>query len=356
MIVLINAKITDDRIINYKKGLRPGYPQFNRFDVFKYTLFSYSAISEVVSKYILYIELGKEFLDKKQELQNLLDSIFTKEKLIIYWHRNNSINDWRITYKELSNIDDDIIWLLCNDDHVFIDNSLSVLKNGIELLQNDTDDFAAIYYSHWIESIRMAHHLNGKLMPDGNYVKFNWGSYDGILAMKKQRFYKYWFEYNDDGRLWFRPDHFLHVRQQITGNFYVPTKEIVRHFDGHGHIGNFTNIVPVLTIPNGFFEKNIKIKYGYPNRIDNYTNINPKISNLYSIDSNGVDYKYCLADIPLFWKDQISEIDINPQIDHHELNTYRNSYFLDMTKCCNYVYDIKFKSQPPIEWFKNHLL
>lgn len=356
MIVLVNVKITDHRLINYKNGIRPGYPSFNRLDVFKYTLSSYSSMSECVSKFILYIELSHEFINNKTDLEKFIYDILPKDKLIIKWYRNNYISDWRSVYEEISKIDDDLIWLACNDDHVFLDNSLDLLKDGLNILQNDCDDLSSIYYSHWSEGIRIANHFNGELDSNGNFVKFPWGIYDGILIIKKKRFYKYWFEYNDDGRLWFKPDYFYNIRPPMIGNFYVPTKEIVRHFDGYGHVGNFANIVPALTIPSGFFEKNIQIKYGYPYRINNCININPKISNLYSVDPDGTDYKWSLVDIPLFWKNRISNIDINPDINYDDLNDYRNFHLLSMAKCCNKSYCIQFLSLPPIEWINKHLL
>ena len=355
MILLVNVKITDHRLVNYRNGIRNGYPTFNRFDVFKYTLASYSVMSEIVSKFVFYIELSHEFSHRQKELEDFMNDIFPKEKLIVNWYRNNYISDWRIVYDEISKIDDDIIWLACNDDHVFLDSSLDLLSEGLDILKNDDDDTSCIYYSHWLEGIRIANHYNGELVGDGNFVKFKWGIYDGILVVKKERFRRYWFDYNDDGRLWYKPDAFYDTRPPMVSNFYVPTKEIVRHFDGYGHVGNFANIAPSLTIPIGFFENSIKIKYGYDNRFDDSVNINPKTPNLFSTDINGTDYKWCLEDIPLFWKNRIIESDINPDCNNDELIFYRNLNLLNTSKSCNWSYLIHFTTLPPFQWMDKHI-
>jgi hypothetical protein len=357
MIVLINVKITEHRLVNsYKNGVRHDYPTTNRFDVFKYTLSSYSVFSELVSKFVFYIEISNELIHRKEELENFIYENFPKEKLILKWYRNNYIKDWRNVYDEISEINDDIIWLACNDDHVFLDSSLDVLKDGIDILIKDSDPLSAIYYSHWLEGIRIANHFNGELQNGGNFVKYRWSIFDGILIIKKERFKKYWFEFEDDGKLWFKPDAFYDVRTPMPSTFYIPTKEIVRHFDGYGHVGNFANIAPPLLIPNGFFEKNIKIKYGYDERYENYVNINPKSTNLYSIDRNGTDYKWLISDIPLFWKNKITDLDINSSSNDDEMKMYRNFNNLNMAKSCNYSYLIHFHTKPPIEWFDKQLI
>jgi hypothetical protein len=357
MIVLVNVKITEHRLVNsYKNGVRHDYPTTSRFDVFKYTLSSYSVFSELVSKFVFYIEISNEFIHRKEELENFIYENFPKDKLILKWYRNNYIKDWRNVYDEISEINDDIIWLACNDDHVFLDSSLDVLKDGIDILTKDSDPLSVIYYSHWLEGIRIANHYNGVLHENGNFVKYQWSIFDGALILKKERFRKYWFEYDDDGRLWFKPDVFHDVRPPMISTFYMPTKEIVRHFDGYGHIGNFANVAPSLCVPHGFFENNIKIKYGYPQRFDDHTNINPKTNHLYSVDINGTDYKWSINDIPLFWKDKINVIDICPDSNDEELKIFRNLHYLLMAKSCNYSYLTYFPTKPPIEWFDKHMI
>ena len=84
-----------------------------------------------------------------------------------------------------------------------------------------------------------------------------------------------------------------------------PKKELCRHYDGYT---NLMQYVPPLFIPNGFFKKDIKVRYGYDDRIISYTNLNPNYSNI----SDNVDLPIFLPDIPYFWLDRINVLDKNP--------------------------------------------
>ena len=95
----------------------------------------------------------------------------------------------------------------------------------------------------------------------------------------------------------FRPDGICDFNNPIctdellVSNVYVPTRELVRHFDGYGHVGKLNNISPPLFIPKGFFEKEIKIKYGFNERDNEYTNFNPSSEFLYAYSNEGTDYR-----------------------------------------------------------------
>ena len=107
-------------------------------------------------------------------------------------------------------------------------------------------------------------------------------------------------------------------------NILIPYKEQLRHFDGYMHQNIGNDICPSISIPEGFFEGKIKIRYGYDDYKEGWININPLNDKYYADNKQGVDYKFTLEDIPLFWKDRIEKIDINQNINE-ELNT---QYFL----------------------------
>ena len=54
-------------------------------------------------------------------------------------------------------------------------------------------------------------------------------------------------------------------------------------------------------------------------------NINPLKENYYAYNLDGVDYKFTLKDIPLFWKNRISKIDINNNLNE-ELDIQHHLY------------------------------
>jgi hypothetical protein len=367
MIVIVNVKVTDLRNHDYRNVYPNHFFCNDRMDVFKYMLSSYSAMSEIVTKFFFYIEISPEFSHRQAELNTFIQENFCMDIVDLNWFRLNSFSEWRFLYEKLDSQDDNIIWQGYNDDHIFIDSSLEILKEGIKILENDEDELASIYYSHWPEVIKMADHLSGDLVSDSSsFVKFSWVNYDSATIIKKERFRRYWFDtqeserHPETGSLWFRTDHFANEPfpdfHPMVSNFYVPTKELVRHFDGYSHVGDLRNTCPALIIPDGFFERNIKIKYGYNQRFENFVNINPSHQNLYSVDIGGIDYKWSLDDIPLFWRDKITETDINPNSDNVILNVSRNSYFISCAESPTpYSWACLTKS-PPYFWFEKHLI
>jgi hypothetical protein len=79
-----------------------------------------------------------------------------------------------------------------------------------------------------------------------------------------------------------------------------------------------------------YFENDIKIRYGYDDYKKGWVNINPKNPNYYAYDKSGTDYKFTLQDLPLAWKNKISVIDSNPNIDEDEMLQYRLKSILEM--------------------------
>lgn len=368
MILIINSKITSARGVNYRQEENRNYPQNNRVDVFKYCLSAFEKMKPILSKVFLYLEISPEFSDRKDELENYIKELFPPEILFLNWYRNNFKNDWLGVCEEVSKIDDDIIWHSGNDDHIFIDSSLDVLKEGIELIRNDEDPMAQMAFSHFPEMIKLAKHLNGQLNETKNYVKIKWKNTCGIHIVKKARFLKYWNLICTPDKLTFRPDGICDVNtpfdfrnpfcsdEELLSNVYVPTRELVRHFDGYAHVGRLNNISPPLFIPKGFFEKDIKIKYGFSERDNEFTNLNPSSEYLYAYSYTGTDYRWCLEDIPLFWRDKISKIEIS-NVDESELKRNRNKFLIGLVKNDIYgCFGYHINSDPPEEWFVNQLL
>lgn len=357
MIVLLNTLITSNRLNQYRQNIGSHFPIHNRLDIFKYCIASYVAMDPLISKYVLFVNLSDEFKPYQEELNQFIIDTIPVEKLILEWRQLNYIHEWVDVCSLIDTFDDEMIWLACNDDHIFIDSNLDTVKDGLNILKQDPDPMATIYYSHFPEIIKMAKHCNAKLVDGGNYVNFTWSRFDSIQIIKQDRLKKYWIDFDGDSRLWYRSDDMLYMRS-IPSSFYAPTKEIVRHFDGYGHVGNFTNITPSLCIPPGFFSSSLKIRYGFDGHENGWTSLNPMAPTLYSIDPNGSDYRWCVSDIPLFWLPKISEIKYSNNIDDTALINSRNLYFLESTKTCPWAYDIQFTDDDisPMEWHASHFL
>jgi hypothetical protein len=145
---------------------------------------------------------------------------------------------------------------------------------------------------------------------------------------------------------------------KIPGTVYSPTRELTRHYDGYSHVGKMLNpIAPPLCVPLGFFENDMRVRVGYPERKEGWTNLYAAAERLYSIDPHGIEARWCVEDIPLFWKNHISELDINLDQDIHLLKQARDAAFLAMTRIPMKAHGHVFNYEcHPKEWFTKHSL
>ena len=197
-------------------------------------------------------------------------------------------------------------------------------------------------FSHFPELIRMAKsglHLAPKdpksYKIEDRCVTLDSTVHDSIQIITKQVYFEWWCKHDLKGGYFPRPESHWTISigwiipvPQIR--LFLPLKELVRHFDGYGHsqISNYN--CPALDIPPGFFENDLKIRYGYDDYKEGWININPKNENYYAHDKSGTDYKFEIDSLPLFWKDKISKTDINPDIDKEEMIQYYLKSILDV--------------------------
>lgn len=136
----------------------------------------------------------------------------------------------------------------------------------------------------------------------------------------------------------------------------IPLKEICRHFDGYQHVKPIidNNQCPAIDIPIGFFENNIKIRYGYDDYKEGWTNINPKNECYYAYNKSGTDYKFTMDNIPLVWKGKISEVDLCNKIDEIEMLQYFLQSILGMIYTSDqFVIDEEVKDKILNNYLKN---
>ena len=360
MQVLFNVKITDVKMTWPYAGTvydrAEWFPVSNRFDIFKYCLASRAVMEPLVDKFIFYIDLA-EFSPRQVELEQYMLSIFPADKLELNWYRIDRTAQWRKLSEQFD--DSQLIWYEGNDDHIFIDSNLDLIAAAKDTLNADHDPNAVVYYSHWPEQMRMSLINQGKLTDDGNFIKFQWDTVDSLLLMKASRFKRYWHETDCGEDNMYRSDSLgWQYKLKIPGTVYSPTRELIRHYDGYSHVGKLLGtIAPPLYIPYGFLENSMKVRVGYPERLEGWTNLYSAAERLYSIDPNGADARWCEQDIPLFWRSRISELDINPNQNTQALEQARDAALLAMTRIPMKAHGHEFNYEcHPSEWFSKHLL
>ena len=351
MILFINTFITETPVNpnwGYKNKLpRINLNTFSNFDIFKYSLASL-AVAHDWSKVILKISLDDIYKHRQQELEEFIKTEFNKFNLILEWQRNEYQNDWKKDYELL---DDNLIWYYCNHDHIFLDSSKDYLNSLVENIKDK--ELFSVGFSHWPECIRTVrqrfhpHPLNTPQLPStykihSNYVSVDSVNFDSIQIITKELYHQWWFEGEFNHIKLPRPDYFgiglAEIKSVPIHKTIAPLKELCRHFDGYYHIQPTidNSQCPAIDIPLGFFENNIKVRYGYDDYKEGWTNINPKKDYYYAYNKSGTDYKFTLEDLPLVWKSRISEIDSNSSIDEEEMIQYRLKAVLEMVYTSEY--------------------
>jgi hypothetical protein len=359
MIILFNLKCTPHRMTPYN---RVGLPMDDRLEVFKYSIASHAILDKLVSKYLFYVTLEKEWEHRKDDLENYIYQTINNDKLEIVWKRNETVEEWQQVCHYMDTIDDKTIWFAGNDDHIFMDYDLTCVYHGMKALEEDANPHAAMFYSHWFETIRVANRNKATLHPSGHVVSFPWAIHDSIRLVRKELWKHYWFSWD------FRP-HNGHLGRVdmiknwtgdgIMTNCYIPTRELCRHYDGHSHVGDLFNHGPPIQIPEGFFEKKMKIRYGWNDGYkEGYVNVNPMGANLKTKDKvNGFDYKFSLDRLPLFWYGHIEQVVPAHGIDETAMKRAYENHFIESTKIPMNTYLMGFSPEdhPPLNWFNKHL-
>jgi hypothetical protein len=134
MIVWFNCKISD---------IRPNpQPRYNlrhddRFDIAKYSFASFAPLSPLVSKFIFNLEMADAYVGREADMEAWLKSVLPADKLELNWFRCDTKEQWEDLRNQVNELDDDLIFPAGNEDHVFMDSSITVIEELLELIKND---------------------------------------------------------------------------------------------------------------------------------------------------------------------------------------------------------------------------
>ena len=237
--------------------------RYNRLDIFKYTLESYSQIKW--DNIYLFIELDTEFLERKYELEEHIYNIFKGNNIFLNDYQITKQYLWQNFFMKTYNSNEDrLIFFAQNCSHVFIDFNLDIFNEGIMLLKNDTiSKYKTLYMTHWPEALKLSGKFNNQEYI-GNYIKFKATILDSLQVFNLN-YLKYLLTELD----WHNEDmpriDGLIIQQSVWPNrggapysfdslqtIYVPLRELCRRFHGYDHVsirndelGEF----PILKLP-----------------------------------------------------------------------------------------------------------
>jgi hypothetical protein len=251
MILLLSVFITSKR--SYEN-------RYSRLDIFKYTLKSYKRIP--FTEVYLYILLDNELLHF--DMETFVKETFShlpEDKIHYMNTRYDSQENWRPVIQTLMDKHgaNESVWFTQNDDHVFIDDSLDMLTEGLTHLENDPSRHKTLYFSHWPEIIRFSGKYGTQSLVS-NYIKFNITNLDSIQIFNLQYLYDIFITHKwkqNQNRIDF-------LINEITNEFecidplqqtiYAPLKEMCRHFDGYDHVCMDRSACPRLELPSNTFD------------------------------------------------------------------------------------------------------
>lgn len=331
MILFVNVFLSDGGSPMGVCNDRYLLPNHSQQEIFLYTLHSYSTIQW--SKVIIYCEVDSAQKSSEEELFSKIRAIFPESSL--YNKRSQYQPDWQKALEEIFAEEDDLIWYAGNHDHPYIAPNHIQLNRIVDAISQCDDIYKGGCYSHFYENCV-------RFMPDA--ANNGWkhesecvSSYitdrtDAMLIVNKAILKNWWFDHHYGDKKIPRTD--WPSGGVISPQFkcFQPTKELCRHFDGYNllHCTFDGTDIPPISVPEGFWTKQIKIAYLTPQRIPGFTWINPMISNYRAQDINGADMKRTLDDLPMFWSDRISEVksmdcNIDNVIEARNLARYREA-------------------------------
>lgn len=297
-----------------------------KIDILKYSLASYATIKW--TKVIVRLD-G----DLKEEIRNLdgyIKECFPDAK--VEFTRSDS----GIKYSDvLANLLEDDPWIFFspNNDHPFIYHDPEIMPALQRSAENAEEKFGlpvSILYSHFTESINSIDDSRYLYGYTGNFYKvidedkFSFSiktDFTPLLSLQIYRVKQLYEMMRSAGHNRVIRTECLgqHVNMRTESIQIVPKVECCRHYDAYMHtsfvVSDYLSAsrVPPLFIPDNFFNKKIKIKYGFDEYFDGYVNINPQKKSYRFDSANGTDLASPVNELPAFWNGRIETIDINPE-------------------------------------------
>lgn len=274
---------------------------------------------------IVFYNVDDAYEPHRKEIEEFTQELFG-DKLSMYPYHLTSQRQWQQELERVLTNDDKVLWYMGNYDHPYIsyDDEL-VLKAENHILE--AGEHASLYYSHWAEHIRLTTtpmYMSGLGYENPGFFTIRWKCTDAIQMMNRDLFVQWW-SGNDCGDAYMPKSDRNQAIVSPEYLCYLPMRELCRHYDGYAHVHMNNEASPPLVIPPGFFEKNIRIRYGFKDYVEGWVNIDPTNPLYRVLDQNGTDYRWLLEDIPMCWKDRTSEVVVNNDLDPHLALQGRNA-------------------------------
>ena len=329
------------------------YRPQKKVDIFKYTAASYQVIKwdEVIFR------VDGDDIDFSDDIDPYLKALFPDAKV-----ENTRSSTGRQYFDGFKKISGDNPWVFFspNNDHPFIHYDENIFKKLLGIAEYAEASYqypVSIIFSHFTEAFN-------SIFKNGTYYGYTgeWCQvldefddafvvkYDTLQLLSLQIFRKKFltdlFDAAGDKRV---------IRSECLGTYnnidtpsivIVPKYELCRHYDGYMHTKFLerryltSSLVPPLFIPDGFFDFDVRVRFGYDDYFKGSVNINPMADKYIFEGDGGCDLAIDLEELPVFWKNRISCVDKNPDvkmsanrfsISNYVYNPWPNAGYLDVS-------------------------
>ncbi len=303
----------------------------NKIDVVKYTLASYSEIKW--DKVIIRFEC--EDRSQVSSFSLYCQELFPMAEILN--QRSSTADQYFKALSSINESDESWIFFSPNNDHPYISEPSNLnrfVSIADKISKKYPENTIGLMFSHFTESITDNYITDpqwgyfGLVFKEVIYEnsdiiisKSNKATLDSCQVFQLGYLKKIFSSTKNTGRVIRLEDTEFYLSSDHNMLKISPKIELCRHYDSYEHI---MDSVPPLFIPDGFFHKDIKLRFGYDNAIMGWVSINPLKKSI----SADVDLLNTLDDIPSFWRDRISEFDINPSfpkdLKRNDLTYYNN--------------------------------
>jgi len=294
------------------------YRYRSKLDITLYTLTSYAAIpfDQIIIRF---------------ECEDVTDSpIFLQRAQVLFPHatfideRSDTAAKYLEALRLIDGRDNPWVFFCPNNDHPFLANpsildNLLLLAQEVEILYQA--DVISVLYSHFTESI------NNRRASSSHWAFFS-HTFNHVLAqtffadiVSSQHFlcdsikiyrysdlesiFKYAHKTRPSQRLIRLEESGLYMSSSLSEISIHPNFELCRHYDS---IMPYYDSVPMLFIPPGFETRDIHINYLSSTYSLSSVNVNPRSA--YVFNGGTADLRCFLSELPYFWKNLISSIEI----------------------------------------------
>lgn len=346
-----------DRYLQPIRESNSNYKERSKIEICAYAL---ASIAEIKWDHaIINIEISDDYSEKEKAwLMNYARELFPNS--FISSIRAKTRDEYLNIFKKIKDINpNSYVLFIPNHDHIFMGNAANLLHKYTEILRSEEINSSMpvrLCYSNQLENILAIrgdspifglYLLGGVIKKETNdylLVERDQYAWDSYYLSNISIIQSYFDASENQGYCPRGEDCYPYPFPKIRNLSVIPKVKLFEHFDGSHHVfgfktfkyysNKFSDRVPPLFIPNGFFENTIKLKVGDSPYDRNYVNIGHKSDYIFiNGNINGLDIKAQYVNIPLFWEKRISAIKIISKKTerilglHHKNVEAENPYF-----------------------------